>query len=253
MFSVRSGWSLMLSLATDHWTFMSSSGVRTSFSKLSFSLIEAFLLCFSSFIIDINTFLSVSSGRMCQTCTHSPTSCSVHSSFMFSLLSEGWPGSRWLLMEKLHVCRSKSSGTVWGPPVKCDLVFSDGSEAKMEWVWDANVMCCAGELTPWCVRLRCLPCPFFILKPKVYFRHMRFAMIHNFCHQECPCIQHSLNSYATFCVLRNMHYCSKVCCRPDFLMFLKSLMLIKASFIWSNTVILWGIVEVFYLNTSNFE
>lgn len=228
MFSLRSGWSLMLSLATDHWTFMNSSGVRTSISKLSFSLIEVSLLCFSSFIIAINT-LSVSSGWMCQTCTHSPTSCSVHSSSMLSLLSEGWPVSRWLLVEKLHICRSKSSGTVWGPPVKCDLGFSDGSEAKMEWVWDANVMCCAGELTPWCVRLCCLPCPFFILKPKVYFGHLWFAMIHHFCHQECPCMQHSLNSYATFCVLRNMHYCLKVWGRQDFF----NVFEVEASFIFN--------------------
>ncbi|XP_067234781.1 death-associated protein 1 homolog isoform X2 [Chanodichthys erythropterus] len=42
------------------------------------------------------------------------------------LKAERWPVSRWLLMKKLHICRSKSSGTVWGPPVKCNLVFSDG-------------------------------------------------------------------------------------------------------------------------------
>lgn len=70
MFSVSSGWSLMPSMATDHWTFIANSGVRNSIWELNFKMIEVFLPCISFFIIDINTCLSVSSSWMCQTCTH---------------------------------------------------------------------------------------------------------------------------------------------------------------------------------------
>lgn len=124
-------WSLMLSLATDHWTFMSSSGVRTSISKSSYSLIEVSLLCFSSFIID-NTFLSVSSDRMCQTCTRSPMSCSVHSSSVFSLLSEGWAVSRWLLMEN---CTFVEASQVALSGTTCQMWFG-----LLRWIGGQNGM-----------------------------------------------------------------------------------------------------------------
>lgn len=124
----------------------------TSISELNFRMIEAFLPSISFFIIDINTCLSVSSSWMCQTCTHA-LPCLALSLSHFAVLAERWPVSRWLLMKKLHICHSKSSSTVWGPPVKCNLVFLDGSEAQTEWLWAANVMCYAGELALRRVRL----------------------------------------------------------------------------------------------------
>ncbi len=155
---------------------------------------------------------------MCQTCTRSPMSCSVHSSSMFSLLSEGWPVSRWLLMENCTFVEA-SQGALSGDHLS-NVIWASQMDRRPKWNGSEMLMWCAVLVSS--LLKESASAAFPVLSPYLspeYILTIQWSIIF---------VIRSVHAYSVIGITDGRFGVVNI-----FGMLSKSLMFIKASFIWS--------------------